>query len=148
MNKNKRQSILLDVITKLEIDTQEEIKKALSDNGIEATQATISRDIKELGLVKTAGSVKKYKYSRMSDLNNGSQKMMEMFRVAIISVEQAQNLIVIKTITGNANAVAASIDAQRIAEVLGTIAGDDTVLVIAKNNVEATIVVDKLNALL
>ncbi len=148
MDKQKRQKILLDVVTKTEVDTQEEIIKALLDQGIVATQATISRDIKEMGLVKTSGRHKKYKYAQSGDVHKDSAKLLSLFKAAVTSIEQAQNLIVIKTIIGNASAVAASIDAQHINEVIGTLAGDDTVLVVAKNNESASIVVEELNVLL
>ncbi len=148
MDKQKRQKILLDVVTKTEVDTQEEIIKALLDQGIVATQATISRDIKEMGLVKTTGRHKKYKYAQGTDVHKDSAKLLHLFKAAVTSIEQAQNLVVIKTIIGNASAVAASIDAQRIADVVGTLAGDDTVLVVAKTNESATAIIEELNALL
>ncbi|MGN0819527.1 MAG: arginine repressor, partial [Christensenellaceae bacterium] len=132
MNKNKRQQILLEIVSKIEVDTQEEILKALNSYGLNVTQATISRDIKELGLIKTNGTVKKYRYAQVSSVRQDAVKLLSMFKSAVTGISLAQNLIVVKTLIGNAGAVAASIDMQHIPEILGTIAGDDTVLVVAQ----------------
>lgn len=148
MDKQKRQQILMDIITKTEVDTQEEIIKVLNEQGLNVTQATISRDIKELGLVKTSGRAKKYKYAQVSQIHKDSAKLLNLFKAAVISIEQAQNMIVVKTITGNASAVAASIDAQRIPEVVGTLAGDDTVFCVTKDSTQASAVIEELNMLL
>lgn len=146
MNKNKRQQILLEIVSKIEVDTQEEILKALNSYGLNVTQATISRDIKELGLIKTNGTVKKYRYAQVSSVRQDAVKLMSMFRSAVTGISIAQNLIVVKTLIGNAGAVAASIDMQNIPEILGTIAGDDTVLVVAENNQDALIVLGKIKS--
>lgn len=148
MDKQKRQQILLDIVTKMEVDTQEEIIKALNDQGLNVTQATISRDIKEMGLVKTSGRTKKYKYAQVSEVHKDSAKLLSLFKAAVVSITRAQNIVVVKTIIGNASAVAASIDAQHIQEVIGTLAGDDTVMVVVKDNADAEYVVNELNRLL
>lgn len=144
MNKNKRQQILLEIVSKIEVDTQEEILKALNSYGLNVTQATISRDIKELGLIKTNGTVKKYRYAQVSSVRQDAVKLLSMFKSAVTGISLAQNLIVVKTLIGNAGAVAASIDMQHIPEILGTIAGDDTVLVVAQNNQDALTVLEKI----
>lgn len=148
MDKQKRQQILLDIVTKVEVDTQEEIIKLLNEQGLNVTQATISRDIKEMGLVKTSGRVKKYKYAQVTQIHKDSAKLLNLFKAAVSSIDQAQNLVVVKTIVGNASAVAAAIDAQRIPGVIGSLAGDDTVLVITKDNDDASFVIEELNFLL
>ncbi|MBQ2717917.1 MAG: arginine repressor [Clostridia bacterium] len=148
MDKQKRQQILLDIVTKVEVDTQEEIIKLLNEQGLNVTQATVSRDIKEMGLVKTSGRVKKYKYAQVTQIHKDSAKLLNLFKAAVNSIDQAQNLVVVKTIIGNANAVAAAIDAQRIPGVIGTLAGDDTVLVVTKDNDDANFVIEELNFLL
>ena len=130
MNKTKRQRLLLDIISKNEVDTQEDILALLLENGLQVTQATVSRDINELGLVKTAGFEKKYRYVLPDNGKNGG-KNAEMLRHAVRSVVRAMNTVVIKTIVGNGNAVAALIDGMNLEEVVGTIAGDDTVFAIA-----------------
>lgn len=130
MDKSKRQQQLLEIVTKIEVNTQEELIKLLETQGIIVTQATVSRDIKELGLIKTSGKVKKYRYARVHDRQHDSMKLLSLFKAAVISIETAQNLLVVKTLTGNGGAVAATIDAQGISEIVGTLAGDDTVLVV------------------
>ena len=148
MDKNKRQQQLLEIVTKIEVNTQEELIKILEAQGLKVTQATISRDIKELGLIKTAGKSKKYRYARVFDKQGDTNKLLELFKVAVVNITCAQNLIVVKTLTGNASAVAAAIDTQDIPEILGTLAGDDTVLVVAASNDAANAVVASLHSLL
>lgn len=142
MDKAKRQQQLLEIVTKIEVNTQEELIKLLETQGIVVTQATVSRDIKELGLIKTSGKVKKYRYARVHDRQHDSVKLLSLFKAAVISIEIAQNLLVVKTLTGNGGAVAATIDAQGIPEIVGTLAGDDTVLVVTADN-EAAIKVSE-----
>lgn len=148
MDKNKRQQQLLEIVTKIEVNTQEELIKLLEAQGIKVTQATVSRDIKELGLIKTSGKVKKYRYARVHDKQHDSIKLLSLFKTAVISIEPAQNLVVVKTLTGNGGAVAATIDAQGIEEIVGTLAGDDTVLVVTQNNENAEKVCQDLNDLI
>lgn len=148
MDKAKRQQQLLEIVTKIEVNTQEELIKLLEAQGMKVTQATVSRDIKELGLIKTSGKVKKYRYARVHDRQHDSVKLLSLFKTAVISIESAQNLLVVKTLTGNGGAVAATIDAQGIEEIVGTLAGDDTVLVVAKDNESALKISEDLHALL
>ena len=148
MDKSKRQQQLLEIVTKIEVNTQEELIKILEAQGLKVTQATISRDIKELGLIKTSGRSKKYRYARVFDKHGDTNKLLELFKVAVISITCAQNLIVVKTLTGNASAVAATIDSQEIPEILGTLAGDDTVLVVSTDNNSAQLVATSLHSLL
>ena len=148
MDKSKRQQQLLEIVTKIEVNTQEELIKILEAQGLKVTQATISRDIKELGLIKTSGKSKKYRYARIFDKHGDTNKLLELFKVAVVTITCAQNLIVVKTLTGNASAVAATIDSQEIPEILGTLAGDDTVLVVTIDNNAANQVAANLHALL
>ncbi len=148
MDKTKRQQQLLDIVTNIEVNTQEELIKLLEAQNIKVTQATISRDIKELGLIKTSGKVKKYRYARVHDRQHDSAKLLSLFKTAVISIEPAQNLLVVKTLTGNGGAVAATIDAQGIQEIVGTLAGDDTVLVVTQNNEGALKVSEDLHDLM
>lgn len=132
MNKAKRQEKVLEIVTKTEVDTQEELIKILKSQGLMVTQATVSRDIKELGLIKQSGKVKKYRYSKpVNKEESDADVLIRHFRAAIISVVRAQHTIVIRTLSGNANAVGAIIDGKNMAGVLGTIAGDDTLLIIS-----------------
>ena len=148
MDKSKRQQQLLEIVTKIEVNTQEELIKILEAQGLKVTQATISRDIKELGLIKTSGKSKKYRYARVFDKHGDTNKLLELFKVAVVTITFAQNLIVVKTLTGNASAVAATIDSQEIPEILGTLAGDDTVLVVTIDNNAANQVAANLHSLL
>ena len=138
MNKFRRQQKVLEIVSKTEVDTQEELLKILEDQGLKVTQATVSRDIKELGLVKIAGKIKKYRYAKpLVEEQNDVNVLVRHFKTAILSITHAQNLIVIKTLSGNANAVGAIVDAQAFSGVLGTIAGDDTLLVITASTEKA-----------
>ena len=148
MDKAKRQQQLLEIVTKIEVNTQEELIKLLETQGVKVTQATVSRDIKELGLIKTSGKVKKYRYARVHDRQHDSVKLLSLFKTAVISIETAKKLLVVKTLTGNGGAVAATIDAQGIEEIVGTLAGDDTVLVVAATDESALKISEELHALL
>ena len=147
MGKNKRQQIVLDIISKTEVNTQEELLTILAEKGLAVTQATVSRDIKDLGLIKTAGLVKKYRYVLPDEARAGG-KAAEQFRHAVKCVLKAVNTVVIKTISGNGNAVAALIDNMNIEWIVGTIAGDDTIFAVAKNEENADKIVAELTALL
>lgn len=147
MGKNKRQQIVLDIISKTEVNTQEELLTILAEKGLAVTQATVSRDIKDLGLIKTAGLVKKYRYVLPDEARAGG-KAAEQFRHAVKCVLKAMNTVVLKTISGNGNAVAALIDNMNIEWIVGTIAGDDTIFAVAKNEEDADKIVAELTALL
>lgn len=147
MGKNKRQQIVLDIISKTEVNTQEELLTILAEKGLAVTQATVSRDIKDLGLIKTAGLVKKYRYVLPDEARAGG-KADEQFRHAVKCVLKAMNTVVLKTISGNGNAVAALIDNMNIEWIVGTIAGDDTIFAVAKNEEDADKIVAELTALL
>ncbi|MBP5177442.1 MAG: arginine repressor [Clostridia bacterium] len=135
MNKHKRQQKVLEIVSKTEVDTQEELLRILEDQGLKVTQATVSRDVKELGLIKVAGKTKKYCYAKsVIEQSNDVNALIMHFKTAIISVTAAQNLIVIKTLSGNANAVGVLLDGKSITGLLGTIAGDDTLLVITTDS--------------
>lgn len=147
MNKEKRQKAVLDIISKTEVNTQEEMLAILLERGLKVTQATVSRDIKDLGLVKTAGKEKKYRYVLPSE-SRGGGRAAEQFRHAVKSVTRAANLVVIKTISGNGNAVAALIDGMNVPEIVGTIAGDDTVFAASLTDDDAANVTQRLTAML
>ena len=134
--KFQRQAAIIDLITNHEIDTQEELTARLREMGFNSTQATISRDIKELRLIKIASSNGGYKYSVAENEQDSGfvPRVRNIFRECVIKVDVAQNLVVIRTITGMANAAAFALDSMKINETVGTIAGDDTVLIILKDN--------------
>lgn len=138
MTKKERLSIILRLIEEKEISTQEELTAELNNKGLNVSQATVSRDINELALIKVEGVVKKVRYSAPSSATGDvPQNFIDIFRHVTESIVSANNLIVIKTMSGNANSVALVIDKLHIKEVLGTVAGDDTLLIVTKNNSDA-----------
>jgi len=125
---------ILEIITKKPIETQDELAEELKEQGFNVTQATISRDIKELRLIKVLTENNKYRYALPdTKTNNISERLVRMFKESIVGFDHSDNLIVIKTLTGAANAAAAAIDALQWKEIVGTIAGDDTILVIVRS---------------
>lgn len=132
--KTKRHAKILELIKENNINTQEELLGHLKSAGFDVTQATVSRDIKELRLVKNLSSDGKYIYTTGNEAAiDFSSKFYNMFASSVISVECALNLVVIKCYVGMAQAVCASMDALHWDSVIGTIAGDDTILAVAKN---------------
>lgn len=149
MNKKQRHDIIVNLITKSEISTQEELSAALQDAGLNVTQATVSRDINELGLKKISGKVKKFKYALPLDSNaREDERMTNLLLGVMISIEAAENLVVLKTYSGNAGTAGAIIDKLHIDNVLGTIAGDDVLLIIARDSRSAHLIVEKIKGIL
>ena len=139
--KTKRQTKMLELIKKHDIETQEELSDYLQKEGYQVTQATVSRDIRELKLTKVAMSNGRQKYAALTEANEDlSEKYTRVFRDAFVSMEMAQNILVIKTVSGMAMAVAAAIDAMHLHEIVGCIAGDDTIMC-AVRSVDDTIAV-------
>ena len=146
MARSARQSKILELISTNEIETQEELVSALRAANFDITQATISRDIKELGLIKIlSADTGKYKYSIV---DNGEQavsnKYINVFKEAVISIKTAQNLSVIKTIKGMAGAICGLIDKLNLDGVMGSVSGDDTVMVILPDLKMAQLATDTL----
>ena len=144
MARSLRQSKILELISAFEIETQDDLVSQLRNSGLDITQATVSRDIKELGLIKIplpdGGSV----YSSSKDIPEELDRRINMITDTVISVDYAMNNIVVKTYPGMASAVAASVDASMRNEFLGSIAGDDTLLIIARNEEKAAEIAEKL----
>lgn len=139
--KTKRQTKMLELIKKHDIETQEELSDYLQKEGYQVTQATVSRDIRELKLTKVAMSNGRQKYAALTEANEDlSEKYTRVFRDAFVSMDMAQNILVIKTVSGMAMAVAAAIDAMHLHEIVGCIAGDDTIMC-AVRRVDDTIAV-------
>ena len=139
--KTKRQTKMLELIKKHDIETQEELSDYLQKAGYQVTQATVSRDIRELKLTKVAMSNGRQKYAALTEANEDlSEKYTRVFRDAFVSMDMAQNILVIKTVSGMAMAVAAAIDAMHLHEIVGCIAGDDTIMC-AVRSVDDTIAV-------
>ena len=139
--KTKRQTKMLELIKKHDIETQEELSDYLQKEGYQVTQATVSRDIRELKLTKVAMSNGRQKYAALTEANEDlSEKYTRVFRDAFVSMDMAQNILVIKTVSGMAMAVAAAIDAMHLHEIVSCIAGDDTIMC-AVRSVDDTIAV-------
>ena len=144
-----RHAKILEIITNKEIETQEELCAELNAMNYVVTQATISRDIRDLHLFKVAGVQKKYRYSYINeDESDISPKMKSLFRDCVLSVNYAQNLVVIKTLTGNGANAGTVVDKLNYPEIVGSVAGDDTLLVVCKDTDAASAVVEKITAFL
>lgn len=137
--KFKRQAAILEIISNNEIKTQEELSAHLRQRGYNTTQATISRDIKELRLIKVASHSGGYQYSTPDQSGSVTHmtRLKNIFRECVVKVDQAQNLVVLKTLVGMANAAAAAIDAMKVKDIVGTLAGDDNILVILRTTEKA-----------
>ena len=147
MARNSRQSKILELISTNEIETQEELVSSLKDANFDVTQATISRDIKELGLIKILTDSKKYKYAVVSSSVQAlSNKCLNIFKECVISVKSAMNLTIVKVIKGTAGMVSNLIDQLSMSQILGCTYGDDTVMVITSEQDDAYVVRDKLNS--
>jgi len=142
--KYSRHAKILEIIENYEIETQDELAEKLREAGMDVTQATISRDIKELRLVKVLTPNGRYRYSAMnSDSSNMNDRLLVIIKEAFVSCDYANNILVIKTLPGMAQAVAATIDSLGWNDIVGTIAGDDTMLVICRAEKIAEDLMDK-----
>jgi len=147
--KSARQIAILEVITEHAVETQEELADALRKRGFQVTQATVSRDIKELRLVKVLSADGAYRYAT-SDKNENTlnERLIRMFSETVISITSAYNQIIIKTLSASASIAAETIDSLQWPEILGTIAGENTILMIVRSVEEVQSVVDRLNSLM
>ena len=134
--KRQRQAKIIEIISKRNIETQEQLLEALMQEGFRGTQATISRDIKELRIVKELTSLGTYRYSTPSHemSSSFSNRMNTIFRECVVSFDYAQNIIVIRTLPGLASAAGSAIDSMNLSLVVGTLAGDDTVMIVMRDN--------------
>ncbi len=147
--KKRRQAKILEIIANNDVETQEELQEYLQSYGFEVTQATISRDIKELRLVKDLSSKGRYVYSTgKKRKNNVNYRAGGIFNESIISIDYALNTIVIKCFAGMANAACAAIDSMDSDEILGTIAGDDTIFMLCRTEENAANFTAKLRDML
>lgn len=143
--KAKRQAKILDLIVKKEIGTQEELTTELERAGFIATQATVSRDIREMKLTKVAMSDGKLRYVayRKTD-DDMCEKYIRIFRDGFVSMDNAQNILVIRTVSGMAMAVAAALDHMELPEIVGSIAGDDTIMCAVRSIDDTIVIMNKL----
>jgi transcriptional regulator of arginine metabolism len=133
--KTQRQAKILEIVTTKDIETQEQLLQELQDAGVYSTQATISRDIKELRIVKELTSFGTYRYTTSSKEVAGtfSSRLNTIFRECVTGFDYAQNIVVIHTLPGLASAAGSAVDAMSMSFVLGTLAGDDTVMIVMRD---------------
>lgn len=142
-----RQAKIIELIGKYDIETQEELCAKLNSEGYDVTQATVSRDIRALKLTKVTGSNGRSVYRTVSANTDFSQKYLNILKNGYVSMDMAQNILVVKTVSGMAMAVAAAIDAMNFKEVVGCIAGDDTIMIAIRTVDGCLEVMKKLRAL-
>ena len=147
--KRQRHEVVVELINKYDIETQEELAAYLREEGFDVTQATVSRDIRELKLSKIATGNGKQKYIILkNDDSHLGDKFIRVLRDGFVSMSMAQNILVIKTVQGMAMAVAAALDAMKFPEIAGCIAGDDTIMAAVKSVDDTMIVMEKINKIL
>ena len=146
MLKSVRHAKIFEIISHKEIETQEELCAEFHKLNFVVAQATVSRDIKELHLFKVAGIEKKYRYAYIHESQGEiSPKMKSLFLDCVVSVRCAQNIIVIKTLPGNGNNAGSVIDKLNYPEIIGSVAGDDTLFAVCESNEKAQYIVGKIN---
>ena len=147
--KAARHAMILDLIETFNIETQDDLAMRLKDRGINVTQATVSRDIKELRLIKVLAEDGGYKYATVDKAEAGlKERFIRIFSNSVVSIASTSNLIIIKTISGTGNAAAEVIDSMRWNEVAGTLAGDNTIFVAIKDMKSVPELVKRFNAML
>ncbi len=147
--KLSRQSKILELINKYDVETQEELAEWLMKEGYNVTQATVSRDIRELKLIKIAVDGGRQKYITIRKSEPGlSEKYTRVLKEGFVSMDMAQNILVIKTVSGMAMAVAAALDALQMNSIVGCIAGDDTIMCAIRTAQETVSVMEKLNKII
>lgn len=144
--KYSRHARILEIIDRYEVETQDELVARLAEAGFEITQATVSRDIKDLKLIKVMTAQGKSKYALLSQSKTDvSEKLLTIFAKAYISGDYANNIIVIKTLPGMAQAAASAVDSLKWEEIIGTIAGDDTIMIVCRAEKIAEQLVERFN---
>ena len=148
--KAQRQAKILELISTTNIDTQEQLRAMLESEGFHTTQATISRDIKELRIVKELTSLGNYRYTTGNNELGGtfSTRLNTIFKECVISFDYAQNIIVVRTLPGLASAAASAIDGMNIHAVVGSLAGDDTVMIVMRDTNSAAVFCGEMKSLL
>lgn len=147
MARNSRHNKILEIISNNEIETQEDLVTALRNAKFDVTQATISRDIKELGLIKILTENKKYKYATASQTQTISEKILSILKSCVISITTACNMNVVKVMKSTASFVGSVIEQYGLTQILGVTYGEDTVLLVSLNNEDAIQVKEKLDSL-
>lgn len=132
--KTDRQKKILEIVTDYDIETQEELQKQLLQSGFDVTQATVSRDIREMGLTKVSNSRGAYRYAAQNSVSASTDKYRKIITEAVIRAESANNLIIVKTYPGMAQAAGAAVDSLEMNGIIGSIAGDDTILIVSRSD--------------
>ncbi|PWL49005.1 MAG: arginine repressor [Clostridiales bacterium] len=146
--KNERQKVILDIISSQNVETQEELGVQLQKRGYRVTQATISRDIKELHLIKVQAERGVYKYAvNESSTVLNTERMMRIFREVVVSIKGSGNIVVVNTLSGSGPAAGEAIDNFGIQEIIGSLAGDNTVFLVVEEHMRSG-VIQKLKALM
>ncbi len=147
--KISRHAKILEIIEKHPTETQEELAEELKKSGYNITQATVSRDIKELKLVKVLDENSIYKYASLKEHDSMlSERLVKVFAESVLSVDYAGNIVVVKTFSEAANAAAEAIDVLDFKETVGTIAGDDTIFILVRNADNVEVVIDRLKKMM
>ena len=148
--KNQRQAKIVEIISNKNVETQEQLLQALQEAGFHSTQATISRDIKELRIVKELTTFGTYRYTTAANEISGtfSSKLNTIFKECITTFDYAQNMVIIRTLPGLASAAAAAIDAMNMSVIVGTLAGDDTVFLVMRDSNAAAAFCGEIKSLL
>ena len=147
--KAKRQALIREIVEAQSIQTQEELAEALREHGLMVTQATVSRDIREMHLLKVLAEDGSYRYATMDRSETGvGDRLIRMLSDSVVEMNYANNLIVIRTLPGSAHVAAEAIDNLKWPELLGTIAGDNTILVIVRSNEEVDAVIKRFGSII
>ena len=148
--KNDRQSMILEIISQENIETQEQLTVSLPERGITSTQATISRDIKQMHLIKEPVGHGVYKYAVSGNRTrlNFAEKLRTIFRESITSIDSAQNIVVVKTMPGLASAACAALDSMDVGYMVGSLAGDDTAFLVMRDTESATAFCEEIKEML
>ena len=147
--KSSRQIAILEIIRGQDIETQEDLADALRNRDFKVTQATVSRDIKELRLLKVLSTTGAYKYATANKAEMGlSERLIRMFSESVLGISHAYNQIIINTLPGSANMAAEAIDNFHWPEIMGTLAGDNTILLLAHSEEVVPAILERLNGML
>lgn len=137
--KSGRQNAILEIISERDVETQHQLLTALAERGVKSTQATLSRDIKELRLIKELGPKGNYRYvAAKTESDDFEERLRKIFKESVISYDVAQNLVVIKTLPGLGQGACSAIDSMEIGGLVGSLAGDDTLFLAMRDNESAT----------
>ncbi|MBV7275070.1 arginine repressor [Clostridium thailandense] len=144
-----RHAKILEIINSKDIETQEELAEELRNSGMNVTQATVSRDIKELKLIKVLADSGKYKYATILHTESFlSNKLVNIFAQTVVGIEHVNNFIIVKTLSGSASAAAEAIDSLNFEGIAGTIAGDNTIFIMVRDEAQAQVIIQRMKKMI